>query len=139
MVWLPLYKLFIPGKLTPVSAKLQTHTPSVCLSTPLSLTHTHKHTQTHTSPNSNINFSFPRSCYVFKASEVTSRSNFQAKDTSSFAQKKSAFLQNKTVRIVEKGGRCSKSGNKSEKKTQLEAVHGCTPQDAGEDRSVGGT
>ena len=44
--WLPLhsFKLFIPGKLTPVSAKLQTHTRSLPLSLSLSHTHTHKHT-----------------------------------------------------------------------------------------------
>lgn len=64
---------------------------------------------------------------------------FRPKTQVHLLKKKSTFLQNKTVRIVEKGGRYSKSGNKSEKKTQLGAVHGCTPQDAGEDRSVGGT
>lgn len=51
VVWLLLYKLFIPGKLTPVSAKLQTHTRSVCLSVslspPLSLYLSHTHTHAH--------------------------------------------------------------------------------------------
>lgn len=94
MAWLPLhsFKLFIPGKLTPVSAKLQTHT----LSSPLSLSPslTLKHTQTHTlfSLNSNINFSFLRSCGAFKPSDVINRSNFQAKDTSSFAEKELFFF-----------------------------------------------
>lgn len=42
----------------------------------------------------------------------------------------------------QEGGWYSKSGNiksgKKKEKTHLEAVHGCTPQDAGVDRRVGG-
>lgn len=126
MVWLPLhsFKLFIPGKLTPVSAKPHTHTHT--LSAPLALTHTHTHTNIHTiSLTSNINFSFLRSCGAFKASEVTSRSNFQAKDTSSFAQNQ-LFHQNRTVLILRKEGGTQNPATLKVEKKRKNTPRGCT-------------
>lgn len=78
----------------------------------LSLTRTNIHTLF--SLNSNINFSFLRSCGAFKPSEVISRSNFQAKDTSSFAENQ-LFIK---TRLFKFSGRrvVFKSGNiRSEK------------------------
>lgn len=56
MARLPRYKLFIPGKLTPVSAKLQAHTLAVSATLSLSPSHIHTHTYTLSPLNSNINF-----------------------------------------------------------------------------------